>query len=99
MTSREIAELTGKEHRNVMRDVRDMLGALEIDVLSFERVYQDSYGRGFPMFALPKDLTITLVSGYSIPMRHKIVTRWMELEALAPAQRTPKTYAEPLYRP
>ena len=29
MTSREIAELTGKRHADVMRDVRTMLDALE----------------------------------------------------------------------
>ena len=81
MSSREIAELTGKEHRNVMRDFRDVCEALEIDALSFESVYTGGNGEQRVMFNLPKDLTTTLVSGYSIPMRHKIVTRWMELEA------------------
>lgn len=80
MTSREIAELTGKRPADVMRDIRVMLVALGLDERSFASMSPDSYGRPQQMFSLPKDLTITLVSGYSIPMRHKIVTRWMGLE-------------------
>lgn len=77
MTSREIAELTGKDLSNVHRDIRNMLGALDDSVLKDVHEQRDS--RGYTaFFALPKDLTITLVSGYSVPMRHRIVTRWME---------------------
>jgi phage regulator Rha-like protein len=90
MTSREIAELTGKKHADVTRDIRNMLAALEIDVSNFAAMSPDSYGRAQPIFNLPKDLTITLVSGYSVPMRHKIVTRWMELEAAKPVAKDPK---------
>lgn len=35
MSSREIAELTGKRHDHVMRDVRSMLEQLEKDAPSF----------------------------------------------------------------
>lgn len=93
----EIAELTGKEHFNVLIDIRKMLSELEVTALSFQVSYQDSTGRTLPMFSLPKDLTITLVSGYSVPMRHAIVTRWMELEAKAPALPTDLPTALRLY--
>lgn len=76
MTSREIAGLTGKQHGHVMRDIHDMLNALgEKDQSRFGAIFLDGYGREQPMCALPKDLTLTLVSGYSIPLRHRIVTR------------------------
>lgn len=75
MSSKEIAELTGKDHRNVMRDIRAMLEALGQDVLSFEQMSPDSYGRQQPVFNLPKDLTLTLVAGYNVTLRHRIVTR------------------------
>lgn len=84
MSSREIAELTGKEHRNVLRDARAMLTELhgEGGVLSFEHTYRDPQnGQTYPMLALPKRETLILVSGYSVVMRAKIIDRWQELEA------------------
>lgn len=98
MSSREIAELTGKRHDNVLRDIRAMLEELKEDVLSFEGMSPDSYGRAQAVFNLPKDLTITLVSGYNVTMRHRIVTRWMELEAAQAPQafKLPQSFAEAL---
>lgn len=87
MTSREIAELTGKEHRNVMRDIRVMLAELygENRVLSFEQTVQrPNPSGGAPIsstvYALPKRETFILVSGYSVALRARIVDRWQELE-------------------
>lgn len=80
MSSLEIAELTGKRHDHVMRDIRNMLEELEINAPKFGGVYTDSKGEKRPCFHLPKNLTITLVSGYSVVLRSRIVDRWMELE-------------------
>jgi Rha family phage regulatory protein len=75
MSSREIAELTGKEHFNVLNDIRKMLDDLGMAHLSFQGGYLDGNGQHRPMFNLPKDLTLTLVSGYSAPLRHRILGR------------------------
>lgn len=83
MTSHEIAELTGKRHDNVMRDIRTMLEALKKDVISFEGIYLDAYGREKPCFKLDRELTLTLVSGYDIALRHRVVTRLAALEEQA----------------
>ena len=64
--------MTGKEHMHVMRDTRTMLDGLGKDKASFGAMYTDSYGRQQPAYALPKDLTITLVSGYDVVRRHQI---------------------------
>ncbi|MBO2587199.1 Rha family transcriptional regulator [Shewanella algae] len=42
MSSREIAELTGKTHANVCRDIRNMLAQLGADQISFESGYFDA---------------------------------------------------------
>ena len=63
----------------MLADVRSMLESLEIDSAEFSAQYKDSTGRSLPMFNLSKDLTITLVSGYSVKMRHAIVVRWQVL--------------------
>ena len=81
MSTIEISELTGKDHGSiVMRDVRKMLKLLDIDDCKFAAMYKDKYNRDKPMYLLPKNLTLTLVSGYSVQMRFKIVSRWEELE-------------------
>lgn len=81
MSSREIAELTGKQHAHVMRDTRKMLEALGKDVSSFGSIFKDGYGREQQEYVLDRELTLTLVSGYDIPLRHRVVTRLAELEA------------------
>lgn len=85
MSSREIAELTGKRHDHVIRDVRSMMDALlegdAPNLGNLEGVRAERDARGYvSCFHLPKDLTLTLVSGYSVPLRHRIVTRLQELE-------------------
>ncbi|MDR5765016.1 phage regulatory protein/antirepressor Ant [Caballeronia sp. LZ028] len=86
MSSREIAELCGKRHDNVMRDIRLMLIDLHgVDgVLKFEdtQINQQNDQR-YPIFRLPKRETLILVSGYSVVMRARIIDRWQELEARA----------------
>ena len=80
MSSREIAELTGKEHKNVLRDIREMLEGLEINLAQFSAQYKDSSGKQNLLFNLPKRECLILVSGYNIQLRAKIIDRWQELE-------------------
>ena len=82
MSSREIAELTEKEHKHVLRDVRVMLDQLEYKGPGLVHFWTDPQSkRDYHEYLLPEDLTLTLVSGYSVQMRHRIVKRWQELEA------------------
>ena len=80
MSSREIAELCEKEHRSVLRDIDNMLSELEIQSAQFCADYIDSRGRSYRCFNLPKDLTLTLIAGYNVKLRKRIIDRWQELE-------------------
>lgn len=84
MSSREIAELTGKRHDNVTADIRTMLGELGLTSPEFSGHLPDSYGRPQQVYHLPNDLTLTLVASYSAALRHRVVSRWMELEMDSP---------------
>ena len=81
MSSLEIADLTGKQHKDVIRDIRNMLNQLEIHSAQFCAQYKDSIGRSLPMFNLPKDETLCLIAGYNVQVRMRIIKRWQELEA------------------
>jgi phage antirepressor YoqD-like protein len=81
MTSREIAELTGKQHQHVLFDIRKMLAELGEDESSFRRIYLDSMNRRQTEYVLDRELTETLLTGYSAILRRKVIARWRELEA------------------
>jgi len=89
MSSREIAELCDKQHPHVLRDIRNMATELyqnpKLDGLEnkgiFVNVRKDN-GQTESV-SLSKDLTLTLISGYSITLRHRIMVRWQALEDAA----------------
>ena len=96
MSSREIADLTGKELSNVHRDIRTMLDALKDDSI-LNHVREDKDARGYTaMFHLNRELTDTLLTGYSIPLRRKVIARWHELEVKQIKPTIPQTYAQAL---
>lgn len=92
MTSIQISELTGKRLNDVHRDIRTMLEALEIDGadLHHEEYQALTDNRGYvTCYHLNKNLTLTLVSGYSVELRYKVAKRLNELEEKQFQERLP----------
>lgn len=80
MTSLEIAELTGKQHQHVMRDIRTLLDQ-GVDASNFGLTsYTDKSNRQSPCYTLTKKGCLILASGYDALLREKIISRWEELE-------------------
>ena len=116
MSSREIAQICEKEHKNIVRDIRRMLEDLGDEAtgsnLSPLKVQESSYldkkGEKRIEYLLDFELTMTLVAGYNVVLRNRIIKRWQELEKAAakpePDLRefciqqfgVPKNYAEAL---
>lgn len=100
MTSREIAELTGKEHSNVMRDIRNIVDSLGKERGRFifeESSYINQQNKEQPMYKLDKKSCLLLASGYSVVLRAKIINRWEELELKSRGQfKVPTSFAEAL---
>jgi len=76
MSSREIAELTGKLHKSVKRDIAAMFSDLKVDALSFERIYLDGLNREQTEYLLDREHTDCLLTGYSAKMRMAVIKRW-----------------------
>lgn len=81
MSSREIAELTGKRHPDVKRDIVSMLAELKADARSFAHIYLDSRRREQTEYLLDREHTDCLLTGYSAMLRMRVIRRWKELEA------------------
>lgn len=95
MSSREIAALTAKEHRHVLRDAEAMLLGLDLDPEGYAQNWTHPQNdQIYREFLLPKDLTLTLVTGYNVKLRKAIIDRWQELEDGAGT--LPKTLPEAL---
>lgn len=101
MTSREIAELVGKRHDNVMRDIRSMIEQLStasgLSWFCQTEQYMDAKGESRDMYRMDKDTTYTLIAGYRADLRFKIIKRWQEIEAQI-AQPQTKLSREDRYR-
>ena len=96
MTSREIAALTNKEHKHVKRDIEVMLEQLDLDKSNFGRIYLDSLNRQQTEYALDRELTEVLVTGYSPKLRLAVIRRLKELEQQVAKPVLPTTYLEAL---
>ena len=101
MTSLEIAELTGKQHQHVMRDIRSLLrqGVCESNFGLMLNIKQLPNGgkREYPYYKLTKKGCLILASGYNAVLREKIINRWEELEKKERGQFTiPQSYSEAL---
>ncbi|WP_295586067.1 Rha family transcriptional regulator [uncultured Lamprocystis sp.] len=85
MLSVEIAEITGKSHRNVVRDLRKLEEQGVIELPRFEHLQEINTVDGHPtgtrtVYHLPKRETLILTSGYSAVQRAAIIDRWLALE-------------------
>ena len=80
MSTRVIADLTEKRHDHVKRDVENMLGQLGLDIPKFGGIYFDAQNRQQTEYLLDEELTMTLVTGYNIVLRNRVIKRWKELE-------------------
>ena len=78
MTSLQIAELTGKRHDHIVRDIRNMFKELALPI-SGECFYPNKNNRQMPMFTLDKKHALCLTSGYSAKLRMKIIDKLEEL--------------------
>lgn len=97
MTSLEIAEVTGKRHDSVLRDIRNIISQ-GVDAHNFvETSYTDKANRQQKCYMLTKKGCLILASGYDALLREKIINRWEELETKnMSAIKLPTTFAEAL---
>lgn len=80
MTSREIAELTGSTHDNVLKTVRALVERGVVSGNETPYVHPQN-GQTYTEFRLDYRNTMVVVSGYSPELRARIIDRWQELEA------------------
>ena len=86
MTSLEIAELTGKQHKNVMQAIRNMEPAwektcgLKFQLTSRTIVQPNGGTREVPCYSLTKTECLYIATKFNDEARAKLVLRWEELE-------------------
>lgn len=111
MSSREIAELTSKDHSNVKRDISAMILQMNYPELKLKDcpIFNPSELKGhgikigkfnhagnlYDEFYLDHDYSLLLVSGYNVNLRLKIIKRWGELESQS-KPKIPTNFAEAL---
>ena len=82
MTSTEIAELTGKNHKDVLKAIRKMEPAWgKVNGRNFALVeYRDQKGELRPCYSLSKIETLYIATKFNDEARARLVIRWEQLE-------------------
>ena len=82
MTSLEIAQVTGKMHKDVMKAIRNMEPAwLKVNGRNFALVdYTDAKGELRPCYSLSKMECLYIATKFNDEARAKLVIRWQQLE-------------------
>jgi phage regulator Rha-like protein len=82
MTSLEIAEMTGKNHFDLMRAIRKMEETWEIvNGCKFALVnYRDAKGESRPCYSLTKTECLYIATKFNDEARARLVLRWEQLE-------------------
>ncbi|HCD5813913.1 phage antirepressor KilAC domain-containing protein [Klebsiella grimontii] len=95
MSSREIAELTEKQHGHVCRDIETMLKQLGESPEGYIQLWtHPQNGQRYREYRLDREHTECLITGYSAVLRMKIIRRLREMEDNANA--IPQTLPEAL---
>lgn len=80
MSSLQIAELTGKQHAHIMRDIRTLLDQGVAESNFGLGSYSDANNQNRPCYNLTKKGCLILASGYDAKLRERIIDRWEQLE-------------------
>lgn len=100
-SSRNVAAVFGKEHKNVIRDIRAVLDDTpdkEFGRLNFELTsFKDKFGRAQPEYLLTRDGAILLIMGYTGPkamaLKTAYIKRFSEMEKALAKQHEPQVAA------
>ena len=99
MTSLEIADVTDRNHKDVMRSIREMEDAwVKVNGRKFALVeYKDAKGEMRPCYSLSKTECLYIATKFNDEARAKLILRWEELETKEVSLiKVPATFAEAL---
>ena len=80
MSSKEIAEIVGKEHKNILADIRDEVEKLEKQGIKAGLIFQpseylDKNNQKRPMYILTKEGVLQLAARYSAVVRFRLIEK------------------------
>jgi len=98
MSSREIADICEARHNDVIATIERLIneGVLRLGRNTARPHMPDGGGRPTMVYDLDRRDCLVVVSGYNAVLRARIIDRWMEMEAAAPAPTLPQSFADAL---
>ncbi|NEY88672.1 Rha family transcriptional regulator [Tabrizicola oligotrophica] len=79
MSSLELADMTGKRHDHVLRDIERELEKIGEALPKFGASYRDRSGKVSPCYVLPGTYLLFIASAYDAKLRFQIIRHWEAL--------------------